>query len=84
MKSRSGSARSLRFSTRGPVLDRFEKNIGEVPREAPGLPQSEITGNEEHHHKNTHYVENIVHVSFFFLSYRPMKLIGISLSLRHY
>ena len=34
---------------------------------APGLPQSEIAGNEEHHH-NTNNVENIVHVSSSFLS----------------
>ena len=51
-----------------PVLDRFEKNIGEVPREAPGLPQSEIAGDENHYHNNTNYVEKIVHVSFSFLS----------------
>ena len=48
----------------GPVLDRFE----EIPRETPGLPQSEIAGNEKHYHNNTHYVENTVHVSFSFLS----------------
>jgi hypothetical protein len=51
-----------------PALDRFEKNTGEVPREAPGLPQSEIAGNEKHYHNNTNYVKNIVHVSFSFLS----------------
>jgi hypothetical protein len=33
-----------------------------------GLSQAEITGDEEHHHNNTHNVENIVHVSFSFLS----------------
>ena len=44
------------------------KNIGEVPREAPGLSQSQIAGNEKHYHNNTNYVENIVHVSFSFLS----------------
>jgi hypothetical protein len=40
----------------------------EVPREAPGLPQSEIAGNEKHYHNNTNDVKNIVHVSFSFLS----------------
>jgi hypothetical protein len=35
---------------------------------APGLPQSEIAGNEEHHNNNTNDIENIVHVSFSFLS----------------
>jgi hypothetical protein len=44
------------------------KNIGEVAREAPGLRQSEIAGNEEHHYNNTNDVKNIVHVSFSFLS----------------
>ena len=39
-----------------------------VPRETPGLRQSEIAGNEEHHHHNTNDVKNIVHVSFSFLS----------------
>jgi hypothetical protein len=68
MKSRSGSARTRGFSTRGSELDRFEKNIGEVHRKAPGLPQSEIARNENHYHNNTNYVENIVHVSFSFLS----------------
>jgi len=45
-----------------------EKNIGKVPREAPGLPQSEITEDEEYHHNNTNNVENIVHVSSSFSS----------------
>ncbi|GEM_PF-1703432 len=35
---------------------------------APGLPQSQIAGNEEHYHHNTNNVENIVHVSSSFLS----------------
>ena len=51
-----------------PVLGRFENNMGEVPREAPGLSQSEITGNKEHHNNNTDDVKNIAHVSFSFLS----------------
>jgi hypothetical protein len=38
-----------------------------VNRHAPGLSQSEITGNEEHHNNDTHDVKNIVHVSFSFL-----------------
>jgi hypothetical protein len=42
------------------------KNIDLVAR--LGLSQAEITGDEEHHHNNTHNVENIVHVSFSFLS----------------
>jgi hypothetical protein len=33
-----------------------------------GLGQSKIAGNEEHYHHKTNYVENIVHVSFSFLS----------------
>ena len=45
----------------------FEKNIGKVPREAPGLPQSEKAGDENHYDNNTNYVENSVHVSFSFL-----------------
>jgi hypothetical protein len=49
-------------------LDRFEKNIGEVPREELGLSQSQIAGNEKHHHNNTNDVKNITHVSFSFLS----------------
>jgi hypothetical protein len=49
-------------------IGQLEKNIGEVPREAPGLPQSEIAGNEKHHHHKTNYIENIVHVSFSFPS----------------
>ena len=51
------------------VLDRFEKTLSrEVAREASGLHQSEIAGNEPHYHNNTIYVENIVHVSSSFLS----------------
>ena len=46
-------------------VDRFEEK---VPREAPGLSQSEIAGNEEHHNNNTNDVKNIVHVRFSFLS----------------
>lgn len=42
--------------------------MGEVPREAPGLSQAEITGNKEHHNNNTDDVKNIAHVSFSFLS----------------
>jgi hypothetical protein len=41
---------------------------GKVPRDAPGLRQSEIACNEEHHNDNTNDVKNIVHVSFSFLS----------------
>jgi hypothetical protein len=37
-------------------------------RGAPGLSQSEVAGNEKHHHNNTNDIENIVHVSFSFLS----------------
>jgi hypothetical protein len=44
------------------------KNIGEVPREAPGLSQPEIAGNEYHYDNNADYVENIIHGSFSFLS----------------
>jgi len=40
-----------------------------LPREAPGLSQSEITGNEKHHNNNTDDVKNIAHVSFSFLSH---------------
>ena len=47
--------------------DSFEKKSGS-PSRGSGLSQSEITGDEEHHHNNTHNVENIVHVSFSFLS----------------
>jgi hypothetical protein len=49
-------------------LDRFENNIGEVPREELGLSQSEIASNEKHHDNNTNDVKNIAHVSFSFLS----------------
>ena len=35
---------------------------------APGLPQSEITGNEEDYHHKTNNVDYTVHVSSFFLS----------------
>ena len=34
---------------------------------APGLPQSEKAGDENHYDNNTNYVENTVHVSFSFL-----------------
>ena len=47
--------------------DSFEKYRGS-PSRGSELSQSEITGDEEHHHNNTHNVENIVHVSFSFLS----------------
>jgi len=46
----------------------LEKYIGKAVARLRGLPQSEIAGDEEHHHNNTHNVENIVHVSFSFLS----------------
>jgi hypothetical protein len=35
---------------------------------APGLPQSEITGNEEDYDHKANNVDNTVHVSSFFLS----------------
>ena len=47
--------------------DSFEKYRGS-PSRGSELSQSEITGDEEHYHNNTHNVENIVHVSFSFLS----------------
>jgi hypothetical protein len=40
-----------------------------VPRKAPGLPQSEIAGNEKDHNNNPNDVKNIVHLSFSFLSH---------------
>jgi len=44
------------------------KKISGSPSRGSGLPHSEIAGNEKHYHDNTNYVENIVHVSFSFLS----------------
>jgi hypothetical protein len=41
----------------------FEKYTGNAAARLRGLPQSEIAGDEQHHHNNTHNVENIVHVS---------------------
>jgi hypothetical protein len=38
------------------------------PSQAPELSQSQIAGYKKHHHDNTHYVENIVHAIFTFLS----------------
>ena len=39
-----------------------------ITQATPGLPQSEIAGNKEHHNNNTDDVKNIAHVSFSFLS----------------
>jgi hypothetical protein len=58
-----------------PVLDSFEKLSGsENHSKAPGLPQSEIAGNEDHDNNNTNDVKNIVHVSSSFLSSDRMTL----------
>jgi len=47
----------MQVLTSGKVLARLRR-----------LRQSEIAGNEKHHHHNTNDVKNIVHVSFSFLS----------------
>jgi hypothetical protein len=44
------------------------KTNSKASREAPRLPQSKITCDENHHHNNANNIENIVHVSFSFLS----------------
>ena len=61
-------------TTRAKPLDRFEKNIGQVPRQAPRLPQSEVARYEEHHHNNANDVKNIVHVSSSFLTRGQMTM----------
>jgi len=48
------------------ILDDLEKNYRES-RDAPGLAQSEIAGNEQHDNNNADNVENIVHDVFSFL-----------------
>jgi hypothetical protein len=63
-----GSKTNLTRETLPSSIRQVRKNIAAVPREAPGLPQSQITGDEEHHHNNAHNVENTAHVSFSFLS----------------
>ena len=92
MKSRSTSARSGFFHARSSIRQVRKKYRGS-PSRGSGLSQSQITGDEEHHHNNAHNVENTVHVSSSFLfrviglplsqmSYRPMRLKGISSSVK--
>ena len=38
------------------------KDQAEVPREARGLSNPEIAGNEKYYHHNTDEIENIVHI----------------------
>jgi len=54
------------------------KRIKERPSRGSGLSQSEIAGKEEHYYNNTHYVENIVHVSSSFLFFRVFRVIGFT------
>ena len=62
-----------RLSTVPPSVQLRRNLIGEfqeerISQKAPGLPQSEITGNEEDYHHKTNNVDNTVHLTSFFLS----------------
>ena len=58
------------------VCDGHANSNGIVPRETRGLSQPEKAGNEHHYYNYTNYVENIVHVSFSFLSRKRIYTIN--------
>jgi hypothetical protein len=57
-------------------VESFDQKVGldclvfteKIDHATPGLPQSQITCNEDHHHNNANNIENIVHVSSSFLA----------------
>jgi len=54
---------------------------GENHSKAQALPQSEIAGNEDHHHNNANDIKNIVHISSSFLSRDRMTLSQMPMTL---